>query len=45
MIERNKFLEIDGLFWESKTHEWFNDKGSTSYAKIEQNGISLPKVL
>jgi hypothetical protein len=22
-MERNQFLEMDGLFWESETHEWF----------------------
>lgn len=32
-MERNIFLEADGLFWESDTHEWFNDKTSTEYAK------------
>jgi hypothetical protein len=35
MIERNEFLEIDGLFWESETHEWFHDKISTNYAEKE----------
>ena len=24
---------MDGLFWESETHEWFNDKISTQYAR------------
>jgi len=33
MTERNEFLESDGLFWESETHEWFNDKISTQYAR------------
>jgi hypothetical protein len=32
-VERNEFLESDGLFWESDTHEWFNDKISTRYAR------------
>ena len=32
MEARNQFLENDGLFWESETHEWFHDKTSTSYA-------------
>jgi hypothetical protein len=32
-MERNEFLESDGLFWESDTHEWFNDKISTRYAR------------
>jgi hypothetical protein len=33
MEGRNEFLESDGLFWESDTHEWFNDKISTQYAR------------
>lgn len=33
MEERNEFLEMDGLFWESETHEWFHDKISTQYAR------------
>ena len=32
MNERNEFLESDGLYWESETHEWFHDKTSTDYA-------------
>lgn len=32
-MERNIFLEADGLFWESDTHEWFRDKNSTRYAR------------
>jgi hypothetical protein len=32
MVERNQFLEMDGLYWESETHEWFHDKISTQYA-------------
>jgi hypothetical protein len=31
--ERNQFLESDGLYWESETHEWFHDKTSTNYAR------------
>lgn len=31
--KRNEFLETDGLFFESETHEWFNDKISTDYAR------------
>ena len=31
--ERNEFLEMDGLFWESETHEWFHDKISTNHAR------------
>lgn len=33
MQERNQFLESDGLYWESETHEWFHDKNSTNYAR------------
>jgi hypothetical protein len=33
MSERNEFLEMDGLYWESETHEWFHDKISTQYAR------------
>lgn len=31
--ERNEFLEADGLYFESETHEWFHDKVGTDYAK------------
>jgi hypothetical protein len=37
--ERNEFLEIDGLYWESETHEWFHDKISTQYARTD-NGLN-----
>lgn len=33
MEDRNEFLELDGLCWESETHEWFHDKTSTQYAQ------------
>lgn len=33
MESRNEFLEMDGLFWESETHEWFHDKISTQHAR------------
>lgn len=33
MENRNEFLEMDGLFWESETHEWFHDKISTQHAR------------
>jgi len=32
-MERNEFLEHDGLYFESETHEWFKDKTSTNYAR------------
>ena len=32
-MERNIFLEKDGLFYQNETHEWFNDKASTNYAR------------
>ena len=41
-MRRNQYLEMDGLFWESDTHEWFNDKSTTDYAhRKDLNGISL----
>ena len=36
--ERNEFLEMDGLYWESETHEWFNDKIGTNYTQSD-NGL------
>lgn len=33
IMERNEFLEMYGLYFESETHEWFNDKISTNYAQ------------
>jgi hypothetical protein len=32
-MDRNEFLEHDGLYFESETHEWFHDKTSTQYAR------------
>ncbi len=37
-MKRNDFLEADGLYWESETHEWFHDKISTNYAQTN-NGL------
>lgn len=37
--ERNQYLEMDGLYWESETHEWFHDKSSTRYAQTD-NGLN-----
>lgn len=37
-MNRNKFLEMDGLYFESETHEWFHDKISTGYAQ-KDNGL------
>ena len=31
-MKRNQYLEADGLYWESESHEWFNDNISTQYA-------------
>lgn len=31
--KRNEYLELDGLYYESDTHEWFHDKISTQYAR------------
>ena len=39
MTNRNEFLEIDGLYFESETHEWFHDKISTQYAQSD-NGLN-----
>lgn len=32
-MERNAYLEIGGLSWESESHEWFADNSSTFYAQ------------
>ena len=37
--DRNQFLENDGLYHETETHEWFNDKSSTRYAQTD-NGLN-----
>ena len=39
MDKRNEFLEMDGLYFESETHEWFHDKTSTQYAQSD-NGLN-----
>ena len=39
MESRNHFLETDGLYYESETHEWFHDKSSTRYAQTD-NGLN-----
>jgi hypothetical protein len=39
MESRNEFLEMDGLYWQSETHEWFHDKTSTQYAQSD-NGLN-----
>jgi hypothetical protein len=39
MDKRNEFLEMDGLYWESETHEWFHDKTSTNHAQSD-NGLN-----
>lgn len=46
MERRNEFLEMDGIFWQSETHEWFHDKTSTQYARTD-NGLNkdaLPNI-
>jgi hypothetical protein len=46
MEDRNQYLEMDGLYWESETHEWFHDKTSTQYAQTD-NGLNkdaLPNI-
>jgi hypothetical protein len=45
MKERNEFLEMDGLYFKSSTHEWFHDKSSTQYARKEDaRGVSLKNI-
>ena len=46
MRERNEFMEMDGLYWESDTHEWFHDKISTNYAQTNNglNNDALPNI-
>jgi hypothetical protein len=39
MEERNQYLEHDGLYFESDTHEWFLDKSSSQYAQTD-NGLN-----
>ena len=34
-MERNKYLEDDGLYWQSESHEWFNDNISTQNLKLK----------
>jgi len=42
MKERNEFIEMDGLYWESETHEWFHDKQTTRYCRKEDaHGTTL----
>jgi hypothetical protein len=31
--ERNKYLEMDGLVFETEKHEWFADKTNTAHAR------------
>ena len=41
-MERNNFLEMDGLAYESDTHEWFFDNSTSNYAQREnKNGVAL----
>ena len=35
MKDRNEYIETDGLYWESDTHEWFHDKTTTNYCRKE----------
>lgn len=44
-MERNIYLEMDGLAHRSDTHEWFFDKLGTSHAQNEdKNFIKLPNL-
>ena len=43
--ERNEFLEADGLFFESDTHEWFKSETNTRYLqKEDHNGVAMPNM-
>lgn len=45
-MERNKYLEIDGLLYTTSTHEWFYDKVGTMHAQNQdRNGITLPHLV
>ena len=45
-MERNNFLELDGLAFTSDTHEWFHDKvGTSSCQNEDKNGIKLPNLM
>jgi hypothetical protein len=44
MMERNEYLESDGLVFETDVCEWFADKTSSGYAnRANVHGISLPQ--
>lgn len=46
MEKRNQFLEADGLVQETETHEWFLDKTSTQYARMEdRQGVKLENIV
>jgi hypothetical protein len=45
-MQRNRYLEIDGIYCTTSTHEWFYDKVSSNHAQNEdKNGISLPNLV
>jgi len=46
MKNRNKFIECDGLYHETDTHEWFNDKSLTHYAQKDSglHSDALPNI-
>ena len=45
-MERNKYLEMDGIYYTTSTHEWFYDKASSNRCQNEdKNGISLPNLV
>lgn len=44
-MERNMFMEMDGLAAKTDTHEWFYDKIATQHAQREDNkGIALKNI-
>jgi hypothetical protein len=45
-VERNELLEMDGLYFQSDTHEWFHDKVCTRHARNEDSkGIALKHIV
>lgn len=45
-MERNEFLEMDGLAGATDTHEWFHDKISTGHAQREDSkGVALKNLV
>ena len=45
MKDRNEFLEMGGLFYDSDTHEWFHDKVATNHAHNDTHNDALPNII